>query len=373
VAVVTQNVVMHDPTNGCSRPSIRISRDGGATWGPAIYPWGYQCQDIHAVIAWGPNSRLWLGDAVGVAGGGVAMAVTYSDDLGKTWAARFVQRFTQPWVGCVPTIAVDNWPGSPNFGTVYVAYNWLPDGYGPGVALMASRTGSTWVHTEVALDQPPAGYPYAWRIGYRLAAAPNGSAMVSFYQSSLRSWSPAEMFNEGFGSNISSRMFETALVHFDGKTLSADGPTWATSVDHWSAQFQSALAFDDTGRAWLAVENGKGVSVGRLDGSWREFLIRGKNSFKPSLAVAGRTIFVGWHAEDPDGRTWTYYTLSYDGGETFLPPALVTMATWYPATAAGLINGVGLRENADFSNGVFYYVYADARSGVGVYLAQITP
>lgn len=31
VAVVTQNVVMQSPTNGCSGPSIRVSHDGGAT------------------------------------------------------------------------------------------------------------------------------------------------------------------------------------------------------------------------------------------------------------------------------------------------------------------------------------------------------
>ena len=372
VAVVTQNVVMQDANNGCSRPSVRISRDGGATWGAAIYPLSYQCQDIHAMIAWGPNSRLWLGDAVGLSGG-VAMAATYSDDFGKTWAARFVERFTRPWVGCFPTITVDNWPGSPNFGTVYAAYNWLPDGNGPGVAIMASRTGASWVHTEVALDQPPPGYPYAWRFGYRITAAPNGSALVSFYQSNLRSWNQANLFNEGSGANILGRGFETAVIHFDGTTLSADAPTPATSVDHWSAQFQSALAFDDSGRAWLAVENGKSVSVGHLDGSWRGISVPGMENFKPSLAIGGRTIFLGWHAQDRAGRIWTYYTLSYDGGETFLPPALLTNAVWYPGSAAGLINGVGLRENADFSNGLFYFVYGDARSGVGAYLAQIRP
>lgn len=301
------------------------------------------------------------------------MSVAYSDDFGQTWGGRFIQRFTRPWSGCFPSMTVDNWPGSPNFGAIYVAYNWLPNAYGPGVALMASRSGSSWVHTEVALDAPPPGYPYAWRFGYRLGAAPNGTALVSFYQISLRSWRETDMFNEGSGSTIGGRKFETALIHFDGKSLSADPPSLATTVDHASAQFQSALAFDDSGQPWFAVENGKGIGFGRLNGSWRAVSVPGKSSFKPSLAVDGRTVFLGWHAEDWDGRVWTYYTLSYDGGETFLPPALVTNSTWYPSAAADLINGVGLRENADFSNGVFYYVYGDARSGVGAYLAQITP
>jgi hypothetical protein len=324
------------------------------------------------MIAWGPNSRLWLGDAVGVSGG-VAMALMYSDNFGISWSGRYIQRFTKPWSGCFPTITVDNWPGSPNFGTVYAAYNWLPDSSGPAVALLASRTGATWVHTEVALDQPPPGYPFAWRIGYRVAAAPDGTAMVSFYQSTLRFWSASNMMNEGARTNILSRVFETARIHFDGKTLSTDPPTWAASVDHWAAMWQSTLAFDDTGATWMAVEDGRNVGFGRLGERWQSISIAGKESFKPSLAIAGRTVFLGWHAEDSAGRVWTYFTLSYDGGETFLPPALLTNAVWYPGSAAGLINGVGLRENADFSNGVFYYVYADARSGVGAYLAQITP
>jgi hypothetical protein len=299
------------------------------------------------------------------------MSVNHSDDLGKTWSKPFVERFTKPWVGCYPSITVDNWPGSPNFGTVYVAYNWLPDRYGPGVAVMASRDGANWVHTEVALDSMP-GYPYSWRIGYRIAAAPNGTAFVSFYQSSLKSWNPANMLWEGPDSNIGRLGFEVALVHFDGANLSADRPVWATSVDQTAAQWQSGLAVDDSGRAWLAVESNGGVSVGRLDGAWTAFSIPGQSSYKASLAISGRIIFVGWHATDAANQVRTYYTLSYDGGQTFLPPALVSNVSWSPGSATA-VNGVGLRENADFGNGVIYYAYGDARSGTAVYLAQIRP
>ena len=371
VAVISQNVYGRSLTNGCSQPSIRISHDGGATWGPASFPWGQQCQDMHAVIAWGPNSRLWAGDAVGVAGG-VSMAVAYTDDMGKSWAGRFVEHFTKPWSGCYPSLTVDNRTTSPNFGTVYVAYNWLPNAFGPGVALMASRTGATWYHAEVKVTTL-AGYPYAWRIGYRIEAAPDGTAVVTYYQSSLRWWDQNNLFGEGSGSNIGSRGFETARVHFDGTRLWADAPAHAVSVDHASASWQSGLAIDDGGLVRLAVENGNWIMVGSPNGTWQKIAVAGKSSFKPSLAIGGGVIFVGWHAEDPDGKVWTYYTLSYDGGATFLPPALATSATWYPNTVADHVNGVGLRENADFSNGTFYYVYGDARSGLGVYVATVSP
>ena len=371
LAVATQNVFMSSPTAGCSVPTIRVSRDGGATWSAAIYPWAHRCQDMHVIVAWGPDSRLWAGDAVGVGNGNVSMSVTYSDDMGKSWSKPFVERFTRPWVGCYPSIAVDNWPGSPNFGTVYVAYNWLPDRYGPGVAVMASRDGTAWVHTEVSLDSLP-GYPFSWRIGYRIAAAPNGTAFVSFYQSSLKSWSTDNLLWEGPNSNIGRLGFEVALVHFDGATLSADRPAWVTSVDQTAAQWQSGLAVDDSGRAWLAVESNGGVSVGRLDGAWTAFSIPGQSSYKASLAISGRIVFVGWHATDATNRVWTYYSLSYDAGATFLPPSLVTGAKWSLGWATGP-NGVGLRENADFQGGVVYYAYGDARSGDAVYMAQIHP
>jgi hypothetical protein len=88
--------------------------------------------------------------------------------------------------------------------------------------------------------------------------------------------------------------------------------------------------------------------------------------------VSGQTVFVGWHAYDAAGQVSTYYTFSYDGGETFLPAALVSSATWKLSWETGP-NGVGLRENAEFLNGVVYYAYGDARSGDAVYLAQIHP
>jgi hypothetical protein len=303
--------------------------------------------------------------------GGVAMSVSHSDDLGKSWSRPFIENFTRPWSGCFPAITVDNWVGSPNFGTVYVAYNWLPNLHGPGVAVMASRDGSTWVHAEVPVDSLP-GLPFSWRIGYRIAAAPNGTAVVSFYESSLRSWSPDHMLWEGPASNIGRLGFEIALVHFDGTKLSADRPSWVTSVDHTEAQWQSGLAVDDAGRAWLAVESKGMISVGGLNGTWTAFSIPNQNSFKASLAISGRIIFVGWHASDAANRVRTYYSLSYDGGQTFLPPAPVNGVAWDPGCAE-VVNGVGLRENADFENGVIYYTYGDARSGTGVYVAQIRP
>ena len=55
-----------------------------------------------------------------------------------------------------------------------------------------------------------------------------------------------------------------------------------------------------------------------------------------------------------------------------LPPALTTAASWSTSAATG-VNGVGLRENADFQYGLIYFAYGDARSGTAMYLARIKP
>jgi hypothetical protein len=372
VAIVSEKINWWTAGRGCSRPAVRVSQDGGATWAGPYYPWGSGCQDIHALVVWGPNGRLWAGNAIESAGG-VQMSVTHSDNFGKTWAKRYVEHFNPAWVGMFPTITVDNWPSSPNFGMVYVAYNWLPDKHGPGVSLMASRDGATWYHTEVPLGPAPAGYPYAWRLGYRIAAAPDGTAYVSFYESDLKSWSTSSIFNEGFGKNILRRGYKIARVHFNGQKLTADAPAWVTSTDTHESEFQSGLAVDANSNAWLAVEYKGKINFGEIGLVRRNFSITGMTSFKPSLAISGQTFFLGWHAKDKGGRVWTYYAISYDNGGTFTKPALVTQASW-KFSAAKDMNGVGLRENASFDkDGTAYYAYGDARNGLGVYLAVIKP
>ena len=70
--------------------------------------------------------------------GGFSLTTSYSDDEGRTWSPLRVERSTPPWVGGFPDIAVDRDPQSPNFGAVYVAYNWLGRSHGPGFRLLAS-------------------------------------------------------------------------------------------------------------------------------------------------------------------------------------------------------------------------------------------
>lgn len=385
VAVVSENLTF--PSGHiCSQPAVRISQDGGVSWRSATYPWGPLCEGIHAVIAWGPGGRLWATDAVGLSGG-MAVSVTYSGNLGKTWAKPYVERRTPAWVGCYPSIAVDNNPGSTDLGSVYVAFNWPESSQGPGVAVMASVDGKTWAMTKVPVVTLTSGYPAYDRIGYHITPVRDDgsgvSAWVSFYQADLQSWNPKAVLDEGSSSNVGRRVLAVTDLVFDhvpGRkptlTYARGGTSIAISsksLDRW----QTSLAWGgtDDGRTWWAAGSANGAVLlahhlpdGQI--ATRRLTLPGKSSFKPSIAAASNIVFVGWHATDSAGRVWTYYSLSYDGGQTFSPPALVTKSTWFEPT---VLNGVGLRENACIGSGVIYYAYGDNRAGTGIYVARIQP
>lgn len=175
-------------SDGCDLSGVRISTDGGFKWNEVQRePWSGGCPDFHGQVAWGPgpiagSSRLWWVDAMIVGKHKISPGVTYSDDLGKTWSKMHIETRTPPWIGGFPDITVDNNQDSPNFGTAYVAYNWLESDKGPGLAVIASGdNGKTWAITQVpALKLED--YPYDWRIGYRIKTSPDGSAYVTSYQ-----------------------------------------------------------------------------------------------------------------------------------------------------------------------------------------------
>jgi hypothetical protein len=376
LAVVVQEIAW---PRSCSRPVVRFSRDGGKAWSQSSHPWGRRCEDIHAVIAWGPDDRLWAGDAMGVAGG-VRMAVTYSDDFGRTWATPWIEPFTPAWVGCFPAMTVDTDPDSPNFGTLYVAYNWLPSPAGPGLHVLAKPLRRPWAHVEVPVVGLP-GYPAHNRIGYRLVATAAG-AMVSFYEADLRRFPTEAILSNGPAGNVGRQGFATAAIRFDGTTLAVGTSEWATDVRgvgtlYLEPRWQSQLSVDDSGggpRLWLAIESGGRIRVGRrgVGGSWAWMTLGA--GFKPVLAVSSGPdsglVFVGWHVMR-DGTIRNEWTVSYDHGRTWLPTRLASDATWRFPTA---VVGTGLRENATYGDHSFYWAWADTRSGrIMTYMAAVRP
>jgi len=377
IAVVSQHVPW---PKMCSRSSVVISRDKGKTWSAPILPMGSGCQDIHAVVAWGPNSRLWFGDALGVSGG-VKMAVSYSDNFGKSWAKFFTQPYTPAWVGCFPMMIVDNDPASPAYGTLYVDYNWQASRTtGPGLHIMAKPQNGPWTAVEVPAVGL-AGYKAHNRIGYRLEPIAGG-LIVAWYESDLRTFYPGSVLTDGSGSNIGRVGFATATLTWNAGKLTVGASVWARNVSHtesllrdprWQYQLAADYAAVPSGsdlrsqvNTYLAVSDGAGhillgtQAVGAA-WTWRTMAA----GFHPVLAVerasatSPEVIFVGWHAGSP---AHNYYTLSYDGGATWRPTAQVSSAWSIP----GVINGAGLRENAVFANGVFVWAFGHGGSSSAV-------
>ena len=235
IAVVYEH---RGPGAPCSlNPTIRISHDGGRSWrsakrSPAAG--SGRGNGLHAAIAWGPGpkggSRLYWANMTspGCTGSQFRLSTAYSDDEGATWSKLRVESRTRPWVGGFPDIAVDRDPDSPNYGVVYVGYNWLPAGArGPGFRLLASDDfGKSWSAANVAPARSPGDYRDFWRIAYRLRPAPDGSVFASWYQVDMRHWDRVNIFAKGGRGNVGRLGLGVARIRFDRRRDALDvGPS----------------------------------------------------------------------------------------------------------------------------------------------------
>ena len=371
IAVVSEHI---DWSKACDRASVQISSDGGATFSAPSYPWGSYCEDIHTAIAYGVDGRLWLANGLRFADG-YKLSVTHSSGnlaadiaAGKTpsWAAPFIEPWTPGWVGCFPMIAVDMDPADYNYGTVYVAYNYEAP-TGPGVGLMASNDGSHWGFTKIPVDGLATGAGPFSRIGYRIVPVAHGftglaggpdqlgiDAYVSYWQNNSILVVPVSF---SYGPDP-----ETAQFGPIGAPVTAIS---ARNLDPW----QSELAFDGSG-LWLASSHGPAtLSHQALDsggalvgGAWSATVLADGDAVAPVVATEGNLVFFGYRAAGDGGAFWR---ISYDGGTTFSAPV--------PAGVSGngpnVTNGYGLRDNAIFANGSFWWALGNG----SVYLVRVTP
>ena len=144
------------------------------------------------MVAWGPGPRRGKARLYYTAMGGPApnyhFVVSYSDNEGRTWHQGFIANHTRGWSIGIEDLVVDTNPASPNYGTLYLAYNWPKNpAKGDGLHVVASGDyGHTFAETEIPKLPGPEGYGDAWRIGYKLATAPDGSAYVAGYQLDMK-------------------------------------------------------------------------------------------------------------------------------------------------------------------------------------------
>jgi hypothetical protein len=402
-------VYVHSPG-----PIVRISHDGGRTWRSTKAQPGAgsgRGMGIHAAIAWGPGPRggtrlYWANMTAG--GGGLSLSTTYTDNEGASWAPLRVERRTRPWVGGFPDIAVDRDAKSPNYGTVYVAYNWYPAGAAaPGFRLLASTDfGRTFAAAEVPVATRPHGYPESWRIAYRVRTAANGTLYASWYQVDMRHWDRTNIFAKGGSGNVGRLAMVVARISFDRRTrtFKVGQPRIAATVAENAFTTSSASASGTggnirpdpmwqqgidvepgTGRLYVAVAgfgapvNGRPrgtIRVGRSDDGGKAWTFttlpslpdvrgRAQSSIKPNL-VAGRDyVVVTFQTLDDTGANATIgnaYVVSSDGGRTWGAPRPVSATRWSAARLGGVTNAFGLRERAErLANGDVFWAYGDGR------------
>lgn len=400
-----------------TNPTVRISHDGGRTWrSTASSPSAGSGRGvgIHAVIAWGPGpsgrDRLyWANMTTPTCGDGrYSLSTTYSDDEGATWSKLRVERDTPAWVGGFPDIAVDRDPTSPNYGTVYVGYNWLPPGAnGPGFHVLASTDfGATWTSAEIAPVPGPRGYADWWRIGYRLRPAGDGSIYASWYQADLRRWDGKNIFARGGSDNVGRLGIAVARLEIDPATDAfAVGPSrMAVTIPETPYTTSGANApgtagnirpdpvflhgFDvdpATGRLYVAVgtygATGTGhprgtIRIGRSDDggeTWTSSELPAaadlgghvRSSIRPNVVAGPGSVLVTMRTLDdtPKGaRIGNAYTFSTDGGDTWRQPIDVSAVRWRASNLGGVVNGMGLRERAErLADGSVFWAYGDGR------------
>lgn len=392
--------------------ALRVTHDGGAHWREAAgLPWAGsgRAPNWHGVLAWGPGpggrDRLYWADTTvpGCTFTAHRLSIAWSDDEGDHWSRMWLERAsTATPDGGYPDITVDRDPASPNHGVVYAAINWFPHGHEPHLRVVASRDlGRTWTGAEVPPLPAPARAPFAYRIGYRLAAAPDGGLYVTFHQSD-RPRPVGISRREAFG--IARLRYHRADRTFDVgapqlvRELSANAwvqgapapgttddnrlrPRWTHGLDVDPRTGAVLVAVADwspgprpRGRVFVGRSTDQGRTwswtrvpdLPRVDG-------RTQSAHKPALVIGDGFVFIGLHGlvDVPFGTSprrglatiGDYWTVATDGGRTFAAPRAISPQRWDPEALAVAGNRAGLRDRAALTtDGAVVYAYATGRS-----------
>jgi len=264
--------------------------------------------------------------------------------------------------------------------------------------------GAHWLATEVAPLAKTMANPFRYRLGYRLAAAPDGSLYASFCETDRPTWS-------GYPGRLAYGVSRLRL-NKNQATFTAAAPVLATelTVNSYTTTYDPAAGTTDrqrlnvcgtngldvdanTGRVYLAVANyvtnpaagqargytrlGRSNDLGQT-WSWQRLADlpavsgRTQSAHKPALVVNGSKVFVGFHVLtdvplstsgiDYSVTVGNAFTVSNNGGDTWTAPALISSSRWNPNWLDLTRQGAGLRDRAALTaSGRVFYAFGDGR------------
>jgi hypothetical protein len=367
-----------------------FSTDGGSTWTgvdlplpPPIAQNGFDFGSDPGV-AWDANGNVYYSYIVvffssGGSINGTEMAVARSSDGGQMWTPTYFNLGGPGQFNDKPMITVDTNPKSPNFNTIYVAWDTTVIGHGgpssSGIQFSRSTDGGKTFSTPVVISETNGGQRFG--IGADPFVGPDGTVYVAWHD-----------------------LTNAILVRG-----SADaGSTWGAinTVAPTRILFDAAIPPQNTRGALVypacGADRSGGLFAGRLYCSWMDdngngdtdvFLASSTDkgaTWSAPLTVnddgGGSFQFNQWLAVDPatgavdlswnDSRndptnaaTDVYFSQSADGGASVSPNVKVTSAPTNETVAGSDFgNQYGDYEGIDARGGVIHPIWTDRRASV---------
>jgi hypothetical protein len=331
-------------TGGARATGYGASSDGGQTWTRGLIPNSTKADGgpwekaSDPWVAFGRYNRVYLANLLfNDSDPNNSIGVSVSTDGGFSWADPVTVTSSDIDFSDKEAIAVDVFPGSPNFGTVYVAWDLnVPTPTTVKQWLMVARSidGGATYQAPVRIRKKGSG-----NIGAIPRVAPDGTVYV-VWLADVASGSVFFISHSEDGGQSWSRWQAITDVNANGQPGIRDGaglPSFAVDsitgdlyVAWQDSRFggtdQAALIKStDHGQTWSSPMR---VSDGPSDAA----------AFTVSVAAAGNRVAVSYYSlqNDPQRRFLVdeYVRISTDGGLTFAPSARATAASFDVRQAA---------------------------------------
>ncbi len=365
----TINCSANDYSTGPPRAGWYHSSDGGVTWSEGLQVNTGTSNSGDPAMAFGVNNHAYFAyiafNAVNQAGGGVGFM--RSIDGGATWSNNIVVDYsnTTDIFNDKDFMTVDNNPGSPYYGRLYIAWvkYSVSNNNDPLVVAHSTDDGLTWSAPVIAagppnFDQNQGAYP---RI------APNGDLYVAFINNNVGSRMAVVRSSDG-GATFGTPVVANANVH--------EIPSGGFGDSNYRANSFPAFAIDpgngDQYMTWADyVSNDANIVFIRSTDAgitWSAPLRiddapNGQQFFPAISATSDGRVSVVWNdtRNQPNSNYFNaYFTSSPDNGVTWdTPNVRVSSQT----SNAGGTNFIGDYNGMDATSAAIYPCWTDIRTG----------